>query len=125
MPSARAVDVEAMLSMLLGADGELRMAQTIVASGLWLAQAMEESGESKCFGTEVAEDVLIDAKLYVCEPLKDVVSAGEDAPVGQQARALRAGRIVTGSTERIKGVWLQLQRRLVDLADTLESEGEQ
>lgn len=114
----RQPDVDGILSWLLGVDWELWLQQTPVVSGTSVSDAIVASGEWQCAGREVTVADRIHSNLYRQMRLRDLIAIGQDAPIGDQARAALAGRILGILTTRVRNAWALLPRRLYDEADS-------
>jgi len=110
----RPSDVEAMLSATLGVDWHSWLAGAVTASGVPMGDAAAQSGEWKCVGQEVDANVAVDQALYAPRVMSEVLSTGGGAPVGDQVRAVLAGRVVDTLTQRANAAWQQLPHQLLD-----------
>lgn len=112
-------DTRDMLSLLLGDGWELWVEQTQIMCNMRLVDAVQASGDFKCVGLQVNNDITIDAVHYRQKVLKEIIHVDPNASLGEQVRACVARQIVHTLTERIKHTWIQLPDKLINPPDTV------
>lgn len=111
-------DVTVILTCTVGEDWEQWLSVAVIASGEPALQALQSSGEWTCIGRPIGEDVAVNPRLYMMQPLEEVLQTPPTAPVGDQVRAALAARLVDTLVRRVRGAWEALPHRLLDTPDT-------